>query len=1564
MISKFVDNLWRPRRNKHHRRQKGASTPIAATEKLEDRTLLSGLDLVAFAQALTDANVTLHGAAWNEDTTAQKSLFQDGAQFLTFIEITDTDRELNSVADAEGITVIEPTWKLANGTLLHGIQSLQELSTATSIDIPTSEDPFLIEISDQDFLSGTALHVALNGFDPEGGPLTYTVESSNPDAIQARVLTGNRSLRISVAGYGDMVFELFEERAARAAEHIIALAESGFYNDSDFLRIFNGFLRGGDPSQTGTGGSSLGPFDDQFHPELQHVQSGLLTMYKPPDTLADNSDPENPIAGVTYDDKSDSQFIITDGPARNYDFQNTIFGFLVEGQEVREALSQVAVDSSNIPAFTITMDTVDVFTDVENGTLVLTSAADDPASATITVTVQDQDGNTQQRQFQVNVTPDEIIGPGDFSNANPYLADIPALQVRPGESVQYELEAIDIDFDDPAGNGYYIYFVEGLLDDNLLAVPARVPLGMTYSISNSYDITPTGSKALLTVNPSAGLAPGVYQITVAVGFALDAIDYQVVTVIVSDPPEANDDFFALQGETPAPISVLLNDRDDLGGMLTDAEGLLLESVDVEVEIVDQPTQAGGTVTANADGTVSYAANGTGYVGIDTFTYRIKDRFGAYSNTATVTFSIAPAGVILVTSIADQSVADDGLVTLQEAIQAANSDAPNDAAPAGNGPDTIMFDPSLFDDAPQTITLSQQLNISGSLSIIAPTSPEGDPLLTINAFETRHFNIDDETANTIVVSLQNLILINGKIEDHGGSIYNAEYLVITNSELRNNEASAGQGGAIYNTGTLDISNSLIQSNDALFAAGGAIASISGSVTLNQTTIDDNSSEGQGGGIYALDTNVSLTNSVVSNNSSFVAGGGGLYQKNGQLTITNSSFITNTTGSASDGGGVAVNNVAATITGSTFHDNRSSGSGGGLNQRDGSLAVRNSTFSENVSLSSTGSDGGGGIYTFSETISIVSSTFSGNSATQHGGGIYFADLTQIVSRTINNSTIANNHADLDGGGIHSQHKVITLNNTIIADNTASGSGDDVLGTVNGSYSLIEDMSGATIQGLNFITGQDPGLLPLADNGGLTQTHALSSDSIAIDAGNAAFDPNSFTPALTLDQRGSARVADGDNDATSRIDIGAYEAESVLGSVDLTVKWKATNIGASGSVGSLPSNADYIDEWNPVIVEIWVSVTNSSENGIAAALVDFSFDAQHLIADAIEYGFGFSVNQTGIIDNEAGTITGLGAATNETALGSESLVLLARIRLSAKPVPLNADGHHIQPVANLDFQIANSIITSSLGDASVTEGAAVNLTLVPALYDLNDNGSIDFRDLLRFASVYNKSTSDPNPGYAWAADFNRSGTVDYRDLLLLASNYQKVQGNSTFNYPSNFDEVWQQDFLITSLINQAQTNPQTLTNEDVEPVLDTAKKQLNDVQGDAISEQLADVEIQIVELPQNQLAKADTATNTIYLDVNAAGWGWFIDQTPLMNEEFNETTVPGIFSASLFSAADGQIDLLTVLIHELNHLLGHEHGLENTVMGPELDPGERKLPLLESAETDEFFVSYLDSEFDGIN
>ena len=85
----------------------------------------------------------------------------------------------------------------------------------------------------------------------------------------------------------------------------------------------------------------------------------------------------------------------------------------------------------------------------------------------------------------------------------------------------------------------------------------------------------------------------------------------------------------------------------------------------------------------------------------------------------------------------------------------------------------------------------------------------------------------------------------------------------------------------------------------------------------------------------------------------------------------------------------------------------------------------------------------------------------------------------------------------------------------------------GTLTGSHNLIEDGS----DGLpDTITG-DPNLGPLADNGGPTLTHALMTDSPAINAGS-----NALVPAgATTDQRGLPRFV-------GVVDIGAYEVQTV--------------------------------------------------------------------------------------------------------------------------------------------------------------------------------------------------------------------------------------------------------------------------------------------------------------------------------------------------------------------------------------------------------------------------------------
>jgi len=124
-----------------------------------------------------------------------------------------------------------------------------------------------------------------------------------------------------------------------------------------------------------------------------------------------------------------------------------------------------------------------------------------------------------------------------------------------------------------------------------------------------------------------------------------------------------------------------------------------------------------------------------------------------------------------------------------------------------------------------------------------------------------------------------------------------------------------------------------------------------------------------------------------------------------------------------------------------------------------------------------------------------------------------------------------------------------------------------------------------------------------------------------------------------------------------------------------------------------------------------------------------------------------------------------------------------------------------------------------------------------------------------------------------------------------------------------------------------------------------------------------ITLADLPDGYLAL--TLGTTITLDTDAAGYGWFIDSTPFVNEEFttreaylvkreasdtndeirDTSDTPWQLFATEGNAADGKMDLMTVLMHELGHVMGLGHVSSavdgSRLMAGSIDPGIRRLP-----------------------
>ena len=188
-----------------------------------------------------------------------------------------------------------------------------------------------------DFLTDTQARLETEQ-DNKGDSVTQQYSSAPAMAIDPEK---SYTATFAMENGSEFKVNLFADKAPRTVNNFVFLARDGFYDGVTFHRVIPGFMaQGGDPTGTGRGGPGY-RFEDEFHPDLRHDRPGILSMA--------NAGPNT----------NGSQFFITFVPTPHLDGAHAIFGEVVEGMDVVNAITTRDPATARTPGDAVTSITIE-----------------------------------------------------------------------------------------------------------------------------------------------------------------------------------------------------------------------------------------------------------------------------------------------------------------------------------------------------------------------------------------------------------------------------------------------------------------------------------------------------------------------------------------------------------------------------------------------------------------------------------------------------------------------------------------------------------------------------------------------------------------------------------------------------------------------------------------------------------------------------------------------------------------------------------------------------------------------------------------------------------------------------------------------------------------------------------------------------------------------------------------------------------------------------------------------------------------------------------------------------
>lgn len=1383
------------------------------------------------------------------------------------------------------------------------------LSTSASVGIGA---PVLVAFEDADAVAGT----------------TYTVQSGDSD-VTATVVTTTQILKIQVhfvnadgtTTSGEMDFLLLDDYAPENIAHIQELVSSGFYDGLTFHRIIEDFMdQGGDPSGDGTGGSGT-TVDDEFDVDLRFTSVGLLAMA--------NSGP----------DSNDSQFFIMNASYRSLDYGYTIIGKLVAGDDIREALSQVAVEENSsgetsLPVDSVIIDSVTIETNVNYGLLLIKSGSDAVAGDTATITVTASDGSS------VLITGDD--GASDSSLVVTLITDTPSSEDRPA----FITTVADV----------YVTANETTTFD--------IPVTQGDSgVTLEYGATVVTDTSDVTVDASGTTAEdGVVTLTTSNVIGVFDVMVGVWNVDYSDNFDAQHVAVFVCPEAPASLTVTTTGVTD-GGSTAVNNGLTFHVTGVTdgltvVLYVDGGSDAIGTAVASGD-TVDIVTTVALADGDHTFTVKQYYQYDettvgnrtieagelysdASDSTVSLTVAVNPTATAELSDVTVTEGAATFVVTynsLDDTIRRSTIDDNDILVTGPNGYSTLATLVSVSpDEDGSTLVATYRINATGG---VWDSTNLGTYTITLQAdqisdsqdrfaasSELLTFNPTDTTAPTVTIEqatdqadptnaspIYFTVVFSEAVTD-----FTADSLTLDGTATGTLEATVTEVGTDGTTYTVAVTGMTGDGTVTVSIAEGAVhdavgngceaststdATVTYDVTAPTVIIALGADQSDATNSSEIVFSVIFSESVDDFTSDDVILSGTAGATTAVVSGSGTEYTVTVTGMTQDG------TVTIGIEAGAAHDAAGNDSESPTVSND-TIIYDTTAPTVTINQASTQSDPTGSA-TIHFTVVFSESVDDFTAADLTLGGTAKGKLTATVT------------ASGDDGTTYDVAVVGMTSSGTVTAKLAAGKAEDAAGNTNLAATSADNS-------VSFVLSKKPTFtvtVPASGsyNAGQTVTIAWKvANSIANTTISLCYDTDTIF-------NGNERWIEVDK-VTASEGYGTY-TWTIPSSLASGTYYIAGYLYANGPIYSHLVRSITVQAAAQPTFSVTAPASGSYTAGTTVTIV---WTGKNLPSGAklslcYDTDAKWNGNEKWITVDATATLNSNGYGSyswKTTGLKAGTYYVGGYLWANGKPVYSHLTRAITVSASTPTFALTvptsgtynvGESVTIAWKASNVPAGATISLCI-------DSDGKWNGNE--KWIEVDKVTASNGYGTYTWNTAGMKSGTYYVAGYLWSGSApvYSHLTKSITLASALTLDAS------ALSATQQTLSADNVLESESqLAAIVQEAIQQWTAIVG---SQALAGMSVRIADLSGNCLA--ETVGDTIYIDRDAAGYGWFIDTTPSDASEYAELAA-GTLSAIAKTAAEAHVDLLTTVLHEIGHVLGYDHETGNDVMNATLPLGIRR-------------------------